>query len=139
MVPLALYPGPGRGCPDPVTERPALPTSALTVPSEQDLLDLSGTHSGSMFREATTSQLVGSKQWFQHRWGTLAPTGCSSPTPPPAYLCRNNAEAHSILLFQGHSDDLGLLPQRLSLEDETVPFNLTRGAGHRVPYTDLIT
>lgn len=35
-----------------------------------------------------------------------------------SYLRCDDAEAHPVLLLQGHSDDFGFFPQRLSLKDE---------------------
>lgn len=55
------------------------------------------------------------------------PTRSRAPPRPQAYLCRHDAEAHAILLLQGHSDHFGLFPQRLSLKGEDRLFRSCHG------------
>lgn len=69
------------------------------------------------------------------------PTPSASPSSScgwPAYLCRDDAETHSVLLLQGHGDDLGLLPQGLSLKDEHGLFQGDSGGGTRCPVRILL-
>lgn len=46
------------------------------------------------------------------------PRGPAGHQVCPAYLGGHDAEAHSVLLLQGHSDDFRFFPQRLGLKDE---------------------